>query len=285
MERDRRHNTRGFTLIELMIVILLMGMIVGTAAPRLLPLLMLTEHESEARRLVGYGRSAMAHASMTHTPIRVRIDLDQQKYWTEALPSLIPESESAASGSKGSAYGGYDEDEDDWVPDDDIELARASSQILKGDEVDQEYTSEDEQNKVLDKQRGQMQDQFRAMADNSLFARALRVKHDDDGYVEDRSLFNRNDDGYEDDDEEEMRQPVSDPLLAPHVVIDSVWIDSVMIGDEEFKKGIVDIELSPLGLDTEVSLALFNEDEDLLIVHWDPMTANAWYTRELGLTP
>jgi prepilin-type N-terminal cleavage/methylation domain-containing protein len=283
MGSDRQHNTRGFTLIELMIVILLMGMIVGTAAPRLLPLLTLTEHESEARRLVGYGRSAMAHASMTHAPIRVRIDLDQQKYWTEALPSLVPESESAGGGSYSDTYGGYNEEEDDWVPDDDIELARASSQILKGDEAEQEYTSEEEQNKVLDKQRGQMQDQFRSMADNSLFARALRVHHDDDKYVDDRSLFRR-DDEYDDDDEAEQQQPVSNPLLKPHQVIDSVWIESVMIGDEEFKKGIVDIELTPLGLDTEVSLALFNEDEDLLIVYWDPMTTNAWYIRELVTT-
>ncbi|MFP6584863.1 MAG: prepilin-type N-terminal cleavage/methylation domain-containing protein [Candidatus Hydrogenedentota bacterium] len=272
MDAPRRHNRNGFTLIELMIVILLMTMIVSIAAPRLLPLLSLTEHENEASRLAGYGRAAMAHTALTHSSIRVRIDLDTQEYWAETLPDLVK--------SYGTTGGyGSENDDDDWIPEDKIGLAQASSQILQGDEVEQEYNTEEEQNKVLDKQRGEMEDRFRSMADNTLFARALRVHHDDYDYVDDESIFARNRE-YEEEDEEAVREPVSDPLLAAHTVIDSVWIDSITIAGEEYVKGIVDIELTPLGLDTEVRLSLFNEDGDLMTVYWDPMTGNAWYIRE-----
>lgn len=270
MDTTRRHNRNGFTLIELMVVILLMSMIVSIAAPRLLPLLTLTEHENEASRLAGYGRAAMAHTALTHSSIRVRIDLDNQEYWAETLPDLV-----ASHGMTG-GYGSGNDD-DDWIPEDKIGLAQASSQILQGDEVEQEYNTEEEQNKVLDKQRSEMENRFRSMSDNSLFARALRVHHDDYDYVNDESIFARD---REEGDDEAIPQPVTDPLLAAHTVIDSVWIDSITIAGEEFATGIVDIELTPLGLDTEVMLSLFNEDGDLMTVYWDPMTGNAWYMRE-----
>lgn len=279
-----RHARRGFTLIELMMVILLIALIASVAAPRLLPLLTITEHENEARRLVGYGRTAMAHAALTRKPIRVRIDLDRQEYWSEEMPMLIPEpDESSTQGSR------YDDDEDDDIPDDDYELEQTTKRIIRSqdenresdtvDELDPRYRDEETRKSVLDKQRETMEERFQSMADNSLYARALRVNHEGRQF----GLEELYEDAEFDDEELEgknMPKPISDILLKAHQVIETVWIDTVWVGEDEFQKGIVDIDLTPLGLETDVAFALFNEEGDLLMVYWDPLSGNAWYTRE-----
>lgn len=276
MSANGPHNRRGFTLIELMVVVLLIAMIASAAAPRLLPALTMTEHENEARHLVGFGRAAIAHSAMVHAPIRVRINLDTQEYWAEVLPNYVE----TTGGTSSSNSTSYNEDDENWMPEGDQELSQATHQILKGDEVEQDYTSDEEQGKILDKQRDTMKDSFNSMAGNTLYARALRVKHDEGDFVREDSLFGR--DRERDEDDEAMQPtPVNDPLLVTHRVLDSVFIDTVIVAGEEYKEGIVDIEISPLGLDSEVTFALFNEDEDLMIVIWDPMTATAWYKREI----
>ena len=296
--RDRSRQ-RGFTLIELMMVILLIGMIASVATPRLLPLLTITEHENEARRLVGYGRSAMAHAALTRKPIRVRIDLDRQEYWAEEMPQLIRDPETESSG-----YGADDDDKfDDDVPEDEYELQETTKKILRDnekknpsftardrdrdreedndeDELDSRYDDEEARQSVLDKQKEKMEERFRSMSDNSLYARALRVQHDDEWTDEDRfDLDEFRKDEEEDLDDEDIPKPLNDPLLQAHRVIETVWIDTIYIGEEEYSKGVVDIELSPLGLENEVTFAVFNEENDLLMVYWDPLSGSAWYGR------
>jgi prepilin-type N-terminal cleavage/methylation domain-containing protein len=262
------HTRRGFTLIELMFVILLIAMIASVSVPRLLPLITLTEHQNEARHLVGFGRASMAHASMAHENIVVRIDLDNQRYWVEMQPDVYEEPE----GIEDDPYA----EDDDWMPEDKSELRAASQTILMGNDVEQEFSDGDDQTKILERQRENMGKEFSSMTLNSLFARAKRVRHEDD------DLFGRDelveDDLYEDEyDGEPGTNPVDNDLLMPHVVIESVFIDSVYVGEEEYTKGIVDIELSPLGLETGVAMVLINEDSDVLVVQWDPLTGNAWF--------
>ena len=113
------------------------------------------------------------------------------------------------------------------------------------------------------------------MARNSLFARARRIHHDEEELFGDDSLFGieREDDF----DAEAGTNAVGNALLARHRVIESVFIESVHLGEDAYVKGIVDIELSPLGLSTNVSMVLINEENEVLIVHWDPLTGNAWF--------
>lgn len=270
MRTRRTHSHQGYTLIELMVVILLMAMLASVAMPRLLPLITLTEHQNEARHLVGYGRAAMAHAAMAHENIIVRIDLDRQEYWVEKQPDVYSESEETEADL-------YAED-DDWIPDDEGELQEASRTILKAEPQDQEYRDPEEQDKVLARQKENMQKSFTSMAQNSLFARAKRVQHDRDELFEDDDMFKREEEEEDEFQDDPSARAVNSSLLQSHAVIESVFLDSVQIGEEIFKKGIVEVELTPLGLSTEINFLLINEENDLLIVHWDPLTGSAWYT-------
>ncbi|HIA47009.1 MAG TPA: type II secretion system protein [Candidatus Hydrogenedentes bacterium] len=269
MPGSRRHSHFGFTLIELMVVILLMAMLASVAMPRLLPLITLTEHQNEARHLVSYGRAAMAHAALAHENIVVRIDLDMQEYWVESQPDVYEEPEKIDD----DPYG----EDDEWIPEDPYELQQASQTILMGEDAEQEYQNEEDQNKILDRQKEMMQKDFASMARNSLFARARRIHHDEDELYGDDSRFRV-------DEEEEMDfygeggpNLASSALLSKHRVIETVFIESVSLGEDAYTGGIVDIELSPLGLSTNVSMVLINEENDVMIVHWDPLTGNAWF--------
>jgi prepilin-type N-terminal cleavage/methylation domain-containing protein len=266
-----RHRRRGFTLIELMVVILLIGMMAGIAGPRLLPLITMTEHQNEARHLVGYGRAAMAHASMKHENIVVRIDLDNQEYWTEAQPDVYEAPESTGDDDP------FDDDDDDWIPEDEYELRKASQTILMGEDAEQEITDEEDQKKLLGRQKENMKTEFTSMAQNTLFARAKRVKHDAKMFEDDKLFDYGMDEDELDVNDEAGTNAVDSDLLSPHRVIESVLIESVHIGEEVFSTGVVDIELSPLGLDTSVTFVLINEDAETMVVQWDPLTGNAWY--------
>jgi len=222
MDRSPRHKPAGFTLIELMVVILLMAMLASVAVPRLLPLITLTEHQNEARHLVSYGRAAMAHAALAHENIVVRIDLDMQEYWAEAQPDVYEEPEDVDA----------DAEDDDWIPEDRYELQQASQTILMGDDAEQEYGDEEDRGKVLDRQKELMEKNFTSMARNSLFARARRVRHDEDALFGDDSLFGVDEEM--DFDDEAGTNAVGSMLLANHRVIESVLIESVRLGEEVY---------------------------------------------------
>ena len=86
-------DRRGFTLIELMVVISLMAMIAAISLPYFLPVLLYSTHEGAARHLANYGRSAIAHTTLEKETITVMIDLDNQEYWSEGLRQPDPEIE------------------------------------------------------------------------------------------------------------------------------------------------------------------------------------------------
>lgn len=302
----------GFTLVELMVVVVLISMMAMVAAPRLLPILTLTEHENEARHLVGYGRAAMAHAVLKREAIVVHIDLDRQEYWTTlAMRSAESSDLSTRTSVNLSSYGRrlnddldeFDtlEDDDEWMPDNKEDLARAASEINHaarqkelGDRIEQEpeFTKEDDQKKILERQQDDMEESFAIMNQNTLFARAKRIKHDHESFRnEDNEPLavrlrreEREREEAEALEEQGEAQPLNDPLLQRHVLIETVEIIAVYLGDEKFERkenakdgNIIEIELSPLGLDMTVALEVLNEEDELLQVIWDPMTGNAWF--------
>ncbi len=316
MRAARLHSRSGFTLIELMVVLLLIAIMAMTAAPNLLTVLTMTEHENEARHLMGYGRAAMAHAVMKREAIVVHVDMNAQEYWITVADTreVTEDGNERPRGVNLSSYGQrpldeqeYDQREDeedqDWMPQDKADLAQAVAEInnaARREELGEEeegddelrFEDEDEQRQVLEHQQDSMEEGFSMMTQNTLFAQAKRIKHDHDGFEtwEDREEARelRLEEIEKDMDQEAILQadePLEDPLLKRHTLIETVQIQAVIIGDDEyvfqekeFEKNVIEIELSPLGLDMPVGIQLLNEENEILQVIWDPMTGNAWFT-------
>ncbi|MFP4172811.1 MAG: prepilin-type N-terminal cleavage/methylation domain-containing protein, partial [Candidatus Hydrogenedentota bacterium] len=88
---NRRSACSGFTLIELMMVALLLALFFAIAIPRLWPAIAFGEHEGAARRIANYGRAAIAECAMLQTRYTIKIDLDEQEYWTMRWPGFSTE--------------------------------------------------------------------------------------------------------------------------------------------------------------------------------------------------
>ena len=54
-----------------------------------------------------------------------------------------------------------------------------------------------------------------------------------------------------------------------------MYIEYVKLGEVHYIDETVRIELTPLGLGSDVEFSLISEDGDVLIVQWDPVTGNA----------
>ena len=73
--------TRGYTLIELAVVILIIGILFMAAAPRLAPFLTGTRLESSARQLATLCRYVNAQAVLGKVYLALHIDIDTGDYW------------------------------------------------------------------------------------------------------------------------------------------------------------------------------------------------------------
>ncbi len=306
MNRPQTQSHRGFTLIELMVVIALIAMMATVAAPRLIPLLLLTNHESGAGQLVGFGRAAMSHATLAHTNVFVVIDLDAQEYWAEVMP------EAAAT------VGTYDtyveeqkqdeEQREDYVPEDEAELLASTKRILQLRQEEQAKSKpgyeppvaegetedigpdvprdEEQQDEILTKQTETMMARFADTVRTSVTARARRVEHDE---AYDLVLATDENNAYRAPEEDELldeegeqitRQELTLPFLARTKVNKPLILESVKLGENEYTSGTVEIELSPLGLNTPVAFYLVSDSGDVYVIHWDPITGGAWFEPE-----
>ena len=336
-QHERARNHDGFTLIELMVVIVIMAMIAAISLPYLLPTIIYSTHEGAARHLANYGRSAIAHATLDKETITVMIDLDNQEYWSERLPEPAPEEEEAeneffesSSASSGgarasSAYSGRTRatsarsggtratssspggtrttsassgsgriratfalnsrrilrgssrslDSDSRFPEDDMELYRMATEELQLPE-DERRSEEGEE--LLNEQTSRMATQFNAHARQALTARAERVVHDRQGILEDVGDLFEEEFRLDEHGEEILPEEVRDPLLARTRVPEGVYIEYVQLGDLQYIEGVVEIELTPLGLGSDVEFSLINEDGDVFVVTWDPVSGSATLT-------
>jgi prepilin-type N-terminal cleavage/methylation domain-containing protein len=75
----------GYTLIELAVVILILGIVLMVAAPRLTPFLTETKLDTSARQLATFCRYANAQAVLTKTYLSLHIDIDAGEYWLTAF--------------------------------------------------------------------------------------------------------------------------------------------------------------------------------------------------------
>lgn len=264
-KKKHPNSTSGFTLIEIMVVVAIIAAILAVALPQLLPALLYSTHEGAARHLANYGRSAAAHAALTQENITVVFDLDTQEYWAERMPEpeLDETEENALDASD-------EEKTDELIPEDDTELYQLAQEELALPE--DEERSEDG-NSILDEQKERMVGQFRNRAQSSLRSKVDRIKHDERRFPSERS---------DEDDfylgvkkEEPIPEPVDDALLERTRIPEGVYLELVVVAEEEHIDGIVEIELTPLGLSTEVLFSLINDDGDVFTVTWDAVTGEA----------
>ena len=262
-QRPALRSNEGFTFIELMVVLALIATIAVIAMPQLLPAVIYSTHEGAARHLANYGRSAIGHASLTRSSVTIMIDLKEQQYWCEALPEPEPDED-----EEDDMLGG-DEKE---FPEDDDELYRMAQEELNKPEDERDSEEGDE---LIDEQRERMSTAFNDRSRRTLEARADRVNHDQQGILQGMGDLFDEEFELDEDGEEIVPEELTDPLLQRTRLPDGVWIDVIEVAEVEQTEDIVEIEISPLGLGSDVVFLLMNEDGETLRVAWDPVTGNA----------
>ena len=264
-QRVHARNRHGFTLIELMVVMVIIAMIAAVSVPYFLPVLIYSTHEGAARHLANYGRSAIAHTTLDKETITVIIDLDNQEYWSERLPQPDPEEDPEKE---------FLEDEQRF-PEDDMDLYRQATEELQRPEDERRDEEGDE---LLKEQTSRMASQFNSRARQALTARAQRVVHDRQGILQDIGDLFEEDFQLDKHGEKIIPEEITDPLLTRTRVPQGVYIEYVQLGDLQYTEGIVEIELTPLGLGSDVEFSLINEDGDVFVVTWDPVSGGATLT-------
>lgn len=277
----RIHTTRtasGFTLIELLAVIMLMSVIAALTFPNFYPAIAFSELQRSAKHMANYGRVAMAEATMMQRDITVRIDLKTQEVY--AVQWILPEEQLAQAEGLGLNQG---EDmlaklgEMRGMRDQMASLGAggAMPKQLAGNASDFErymatFADYGELPEGFDPEAAdlQMLDRFDAFARRMTMARVKNVKHDD--FLEEVDVF----EGYKfnlEGSSEPIEAEVENPLLARVTMPDGIRIESVEVDGVAQSKGLVEIQMSSLGLSCRVVFHFVSEDRDYYTVFWDPM--------------
>lgn len=257
----QRARSAGFTLIELAIVIFIIGLISAVALPQLAPLLIFSELEGQGRRLAHYGSAVIAEASLFGNELTVYIDLDAQEIYTVRL--VYPDESNGEE--KPDFIGMYSEfrSSGNYTPQQISEMLAGRAQNnrrLSGDLPEGFDPAEAD---------AQMKDRFDLRHRQILYARAKNVKQDQGFLSEIGPLF---EEGFELTWAEPVEEELTDPILQRVKLPSEVQLVSLFSNGISQSRGIVEIKITPLGLEHAVRLYLKNEDEDYFTVIWDPLT-------------
>src|ERR1022692_3801804 len=85
--RFAKNTQRGFTLIELILVMALLTIVISLTAPRLSRFFHSRTLDSEARRLLALTRSGQSRAVSEGIPMDLWVDTEQGRFGLEAEPS------------------------------------------------------------------------------------------------------------------------------------------------------------------------------------------------------
>lgn len=250
----------GFTLIELMVVIFIVGLISAVTFPQLLPVIVFSEHEGAARRLGAFGDAVIAHSTLRRETITVRFDLGAQSFEATRWVDVAKES-------------GEGEEPDqlamlEQMGGGDMGPEQLAELMAGGGDPGSLPEGFD-----FEKAHEQLNSKFDLFARSVLEAQARNVRHPE-GMLSEINLFDQGDDfSLEAEQWEEL--PVDDPLLALDYLPKGVQLDTIWLDGERHTRGVVEIELTALGLTQLVGLYLRNEDGDYYTVIWDPLASRA----------
>lgn len=248
---DSRGRAGGFTLIELGLVMFIITIVLALALPRFVPMIAFSELEGSARRIAGYGRSLVAHCAMVREPVTFRIDMDAGEYWSlRWLPDedegLFEDGdlfdEGAFATRSGSERGAYNPNQ---------YMDAAQEDALRGEELAIQF------------------ERFVRMATT---AKARNVPGD--------GLFDDLDPLFEkefslDTDEEESLEELKTALLERGTLPEGVRFAVIEVGPRAYASGLVEIDVTPLGLTEAIEFTLENERGDRYVVAWDAITGGA----------
>ena len=259
---QERYRKTGFTLLELAIVILLIGVIAGIALPNVIPAIAFGELEGAARHLSNYGRTVLAEAALMREKITVRFDLDEQVYY--AVHWVVPDTE----------------DMEGELEPDQLSLLkeyRAGSGLSQQDFGDllagsreegifSDFPSEFDD----DMANRQLMDKFNKFALAGTKQRAENVIPEEGILDEIGPLFEEDEEfKLEEAEPEEVEYTAS--LLQRCALPTDVRIESIELDGEPGTSGIIEVELSALGLDSEAVFYVSNSDGEYYTVIWDPI--------------
>lgn len=238
----RRARNKGFTLIELVAVMVIMAIVLGVALPNLWPLVMYAGLEGEANRIGNFGRAAISQCTLMREHYIVKVDLGQQKYHAVLQPTEADLEADAEE--KTTESGEEDEVFDPYASLKDVDPLERARQFREHMEV------------------------FTKMA---LEVRASRIEQDDFSLEGVGPEF----DEFKLDADEEEKYTVKLPLLEPHRLPQDVKIESVKLGSKSITSGVAEIEILPLGLLENAVFYLRSDDGEYYTVVWDAITGGA----------
>ena len=266
MDSSRVKSDGGFTLVEMTVVVFLIAIVAAIAMPQLLPVIAFSEIEGEARHLANWGRAAMAHATLMREEITVYIDLDQQLYYATYMK--YPDQNTAE---------GENQDQMAMLNEFKKSSGMDSSQIsgiLSGRGIDPALQAQLPKGFDIAKAQQQQADEFDRYCRKSLEARAKNVHQDQSFLDEIGPLFDK-EFTLEGESQEPVEETLDDPVVEKTKVNDGLRITEVSVGGEVSSGGVIEIQMSPLGLTSYVGFHVSNEDGDTYTVYWDPVTGGA----------
>jgi len=265
MREMRTPAKRGFTLIEMVVVVAIIGAIAALALPELMPTLVFSRFDGAARHLAAYGRGAIAHACLLRQPVTVIFDLETQQYWTEQW--VEPEVEEEGFGPDGELFednaffSKNDRDSKDTKDSKDNTKSNTRSTSASGT-----GTSEIE---FLDSDP--IRDKFDGFVRRQLKARAKLVKNE--GFLDEIGPLFEKEFTLEDEPEGEW-QELADPVLERTELPEDVVIERIFIGSQSYSGGRVKVELSEVGLEQPLTIYVRSGD-DYMTVIWNPITGGS----------
>lgn len=255
-------RVRGFTLMELCVVIVIITMVAAVGLPQLTQVLIFSEVQAEAQRLANYGAGAISEAALFGANLTVYIDLDNQEYYATRLayPEAIAEGEDSVN------HMGMLQDfrrSGDYTP------AQISDMLAGQATGNRQLTSSLPREFDAEQADRQMADRFDRRHRQLLHARAQNVKHDAGFLSEIGPLF---DTPFTLSWSEPVEEEIHDPILRRYRLPEGIRIAAVHLDGATVSSGAAIIQISPHGILQNPIVHLRNEDGDYFTVSWNGVT-------------